>query len=138
MIRVVIDTNVLFSAVLKRVSVPAQILDLVAEGVLTPCVSDDVMAEYLDVLARPFLRPHSARTRELLELMAAFAVHVSPSRTPSLCSDPDDDRFLQCALAAEATYLVTGNIRHFPKDYQPVSIVTARQLLGHLQAAAKE
>jgi uncharacterized protein len=98
-----IDTNVLFSAVLKRAGVPAQILDLVAGGVLTPCVSDAVMAAYLDVLAGPFLKPHAARTRELLKLMVAFAVHVSPTGTLSLCSDPDDGRFLECALAAKTT-----------------------------------
>ncbi len=138
MIRVVIDTNVLFSAVFKQVGVPAQVLDLVARGILTPCLSDAVMAEYLDVLARPVLRPHAARARQLLEFMGAFAVHVSSAQKLSLCSDPDDDQFLECALAAEAAYLVTGNVRHFPKNYKPVAIVTPRQLLGHLIATDQD
>jgi predicted nucleic acid-binding protein len=43
--------------------------------------------------------------------------------------DPDDDCFLECALAAEAEYIVTGNVRHFPKDYEAIAIVTPRQLL---------
>lgn len=137
MIRVVIDTNVLFSAVFKRVGFPAQILDLVARGILAPCLSDAILAEYLDVLARPVLRPHAARARRLLELMAAFAVRVIPTQTLPLCSDRDDNRFLECAVAAEAEYLVTGNIRHFPKDYKPVSIVTPRQLLERLIAGAE-
>ena len=92
------------------------------------------MAEYLDVLTRPILRPHAARAREVLELMAKFAVHVSPTQKLSLCSDPDDDCFLECALAAEAAYLVTGNVRHFPKDYAAIAIVTPRQLLQRLIA----
>ena len=132
MIRVVFDTNILFSAAFKRVGVPAQVFDLVVTGMLTPCLSDAILAEYLDVLARPVLRPHAARAREVLELMAKFAVHVSPTQKLSLCSDPDDDRFLECALAAEASYLVTGNIRQFPKNYKPVAIVSPRQLLKHL------
>jgi len=66
--------------------------------------------------------------------MAKFAVHVFPAEKLSLCSDPDDDRFLECALAAQAAYLVTGNVRHFPKDYKPVAIVTPRELLQHLIA----
>lgn len=136
MIRVVFDTNVLFSAVFKQVGVPAQVLDLVTPGILTPCISDPIMAEYLDVLARPILRPHATRAREVLALMAKFAVHVSPARRLSLCSDPDDDCFLECALAAEAAYLVTGNIRHYPKDYEPVAIVTPRLLLTRLIAQA--
>lgn len=132
MIRVVFDTNILFSAAFKRVGVPAQVLDLVTPGILTPCLSDAIMAEYLDVLMRPILRPHAARAREVLELMEAFAVHVSPTEKLSLCSDPDDDCFLECALAAEAAYLITGNVRHFPKEYKPVAIVTPRQLLQRL------
>ncbi len=134
MIRVVFDTNILFSAAFKRVGVPAQVLDLIAPGILTPCLSDTIMAEYLDVLTRPVLRPHAARAREVLDLMATFAVHVSPTENLSLCSDPDDDCFLECALAAEAAYLVTGNIRHFPKDYKPVAIVNPRELLKRLIA----
>jgi putative PIN family toxin of toxin-antitoxin system len=134
MIRVVFDTNILFSAAFKRVGVPAQVLDLVTPGILTPCVSDALMAEYEDVLTRPILRPHAARAREVLALMAGFAVHVSPTQKISLCSDPDDDCFLECAVAAEAAYLVTGNLRHFPKNYEPVPIVTPRQLLSRLIA----
>jgi len=132
MIRVVFDTNILFSAAFKSVGVPAQVLDLVIPGVLTPCLSGAIMDEYQDVLTRPILQPHAARAREVLALMAEFAVHVSPAQKLSLCSDPDDDRFLECALAAEAAYLVTGNLRHFPKGYEPVSIVTPRQLLNRL------
>ncbi|MGC9947210.1 MAG: hypothetical protein ABSF64_12645 [Bryobacteraceae bacterium] len=45
-------TNILFSAAFKRVGIPAQLLDLVAPGVLTPCTSDAIMAEYLDVPAQ--------------------------------------------------------------------------------------
>ena len=134
MIRVVFDTNVLVSAAFKRAGVPAQVLDLVVAGILTPCVSDAIMAEYLDVLTRPILLPQAARAREVLDLMATVAVHVSPTQKLSLCSDPDDDCFLECALAAEAAYLVTGNTRHFPKNYEPVGVVTPRQLLKRLIA----
>jgi putative PIN family toxin of toxin-antitoxin system len=134
MIRVVFDTNILFSAAFKSVGVPAQVLDLVTPGILTPCISDAIMAEYLDVLTRPILRPHAARARDVLALMAKIAVHVSPTLKLSLCSDPDDNRFLECALAAQAAYLVTGNLRHFPKDYEPVAIVTPRQFLNLLIA----
>lgn len=134
MIRVVFDTNILFYAAFKRVGIPAQILDLVAPGILTPCISDAIMAEYLDVLMRPVLRPHTARAREVLELMAKFAIHVSPIQKLSVCSDPDDDCFLEYALAAEAAYIVTGNARHFPKAYGAVAIVTPRELLQRLIA----
>jgi predicted nucleic acid-binding protein len=55
MTRVVFDTNILYSAILKPGSVPAKALDLVAAGLIIPCVSDDVLAEYRAVLYRPGL-----------------------------------------------------------------------------------
>jgi predicted nucleic acid-binding protein len=55
-----------------------------------------------------------------------------PKNSPSV--DPDGDRFLECALAAEAAYIVTGNARHFPKDYEAIAVVTPRQLLQRLIA----
>lgn len=47
-----------------------------------------------------------------------------------VCSDPDDNIFLECAQAAGAAYLVTGNPRHFPDIWHYTRIVTARQLLN--------
>ena len=135
MIRTVLDTNVLFSAAFKDSGTPARILDLAVRGIITPCVSDAVMAEYRDVLGRPVMLPHAPRTKKLLDLMEVFAVHVSPDQKLSLCSDEDDNRFLECAVFAEAEYLATGNTRHFPKRFTPVAIVTPRQLLERLIAA---
>lgn len=78
MIRVVIDTNVLFSAIYKQTGIPAQVIDLVTAGVLTPCVSPAIVAEYEEVLARPVLRPYAQRGREVLDLFGRVAVSVSP------------------------------------------------------------
>lgn len=52
------------------------------------------MLGYQDVLTRPILHPHAVRLAELLDAMGKFAKHVSPTLKLSLCSDPDDDRFL--------------------------------------------
>lgn len=136
MIRVVFDTNVLFSAALKRTGIPTQIVNLIADGVLTPCVSDAIIAEYHDVLTRPIRRPYADRVRELLAWMTQFAIHVTSLTKLFFCSDPADEPFLECAVAAGAAYLVTGNLRHFPKGYQPVAIVTPRELRQRLVGEA--
>jgi putative PIN family toxin of toxin-antitoxin system len=129
MIRVVFDTNVLFSAIYKQTGVTSQLLDLVVADDIIPCVSEALLIEYQDVLFRPVLRAHAVRAGEVLDLFARIAVQVSPTDTIRLCSDPDDDCFLECAAAASAKYLVTGNLRHFPKGYKPVAIVAPRELL---------
>jgi putative PIN family toxin of toxin-antitoxin system len=129
MTRVVFDTNVLYSAILKPGSVPAQAFDLVTAGLVIPCVSDDVLAEYRLVLYRSELRLHSDRRRELLGHLSALSLHVAPTEKLTVSEDESDNRFLECAEASEAAYLVTGNLRHFPKTHHATRIVTARQLL---------
>jgi predicted nucleic acid-binding protein len=54
------------------------------------------------------------------------------------CSDPDDDIFLECAQAARAHYIVTGNLRHFPAKWADARIVTARQFLDALSDIREE
>jgi|SRR5882724_7134473 len=133
MIRVVFDTNVLFSAIFKSDGLQAAVFEFVIKGIITPCVSDAVLAEYDDVLHRPVLRPHAERAGEVLALLRRIAVHVSPTMTVEACSDPDDNCFLECAEAAGAQYLVTGNTRHFPKQHKSTTIVTGRQLFDLLK-----
>jgi uncharacterized protein len=134
MIRIVLDTNVLYSAVLKPIGVPAAVFDLVIAGTLTPCISDSVLAEYHEVLNRPVLHTSAQRARKILELLAIIAVHVKPMSTVRACKDPDDDIFLECAEAGEADFLITGNLKHFPKDrrWKNTRIVTSRELLDIL------
>jgi len=129
MTRVVFDTNVLYSAILKQGSVPAKAFDLVTAGLVIPCVSDDVLAEYRLVLYRPELNLRSDRRRELLGHLSALSLHVARTKKLDVSKDDSDNRFLECAEAAVAAYLVTGNLRHFPKTHYTTKIVTARQLL---------
>ena len=52
---------------------------------------------------------------------------VSPSRPLHVAKDPGDDKFLECADAARADYLVTGNQRHFPKFWKKTKVITSRE-----------
>ena len=55
---------------------------------------------------------------------------VSPSRPLHVAKDPDDDKFLECADAARADYLVTGNQRHFPKFWKKTKVITSREFIS--------
>ena len=130
MTRVVFDTNVLYSAILKPSSVPAKAFDLVTDGLVIPCVSDDVLAEYRLVLYRPELDLRGDRRRELLGHLSALSLHVDPVGKLAISAHEPDNRFLECAEAAVATYLVTGNVRHFPNSHHSTRIIGPRQLLA--------
>ena len=139
MIRVVFDTNILYSAILQRAGLPAAVFDLVSAGLLIPCVSPAVLAEYHDVLlARPALRPYAERALSVLEILAKVAVLVEPTRSVTESRDESDNRFLECADADDAAYLVTGNTKHFPKRYKTAKVVTARQLWEIITAPGLE
>jgi predicted nucleic acid-binding protein len=55
---------------------------------------------------------------------------VVPSRRLEVSGDPDDNPFLECADAARADYLVTGNLRHFPRFWKKTKIITPREFIG--------
>jgi putative PIN family toxin of toxin-antitoxin system len=129
MIRVVFDTNVLYSAILKRTGQEAKAFNLVAAGVLIPCVSDAVLREYREVLFRPDLAVHAKRASEVLAILDSVALHVVPTEDLKISGHGDDNRIYECAAAAMADYIVTGNTKHFKEPYKNTLIVTARQLL---------
>lgn len=129
MIRVVFDTNILYSAILKPVGLSARAFDLITAGQIIPCVSDALLDEYRDVLFRPELAAHARRAGHVLDVLQAMALHVTPTVTLKISSDDDDNRIYECAAEALADYIVTGNTRHFPRPYKATRILTSRQLV---------
>lgn len=129
MTRAVLDTNVIVSGALRADGNEAAVLQLVISGRMTMCATPAILLEYMDVLARPKLGLDQRKVRRLLDAIRAVAVVVKPSFTLSVSDDDADNRFLECAEALEADFLVTGNRRHFPRQWKTTRIVTSRELL---------
>jgi len=129
MIRVVIDTNILVSALLQPESRPAAVLMLALSGEVQLCVSDAVFAEYDEVIRRPHLKRSPDVIENTLQSVRRLGHWVKPDVRVAACVDPDDNIFLECAEAARADYLVTGNQRHFPKFWKNTKIVSSREFL---------
>lgn len=128
-VRVVLDTNVVVSAHLNSEGFERHALDLVLAGKLQLVASELILAEYAEVLARPkFAIPRIRRARSMA-LIRNSARTVAPSRRVTIARDPTDNRFLECAEAGRADYLVTGNKRHFPLRWRQTSVVNARELI---------
>lgn len=130
MIRVVLDTNVIVSAFLTERGLEAKVLRLVLTGHLVMYVSEPILAEYAGVLHREKFQADPGQKEYFLSQLGEACVHVQPHRRLSVSSDPADNRLLECAEAAEADYLVTGNKRHFPKEWKGTQVVNARELLA--------
>jgi putative PIN family toxin of toxin-antitoxin system len=132
MIRVVIDTNILVSALLQPLGPPAAVWMSALNGSIQLCVSGSVFAEYEEVIARPRFKRDPEIIADTLQAIRENALWVKPARTLEVCVDPDDNVFLECAEAASAQYLVTGNLKHFPATWLGTTVVSARSLLEHL------
>ncbi len=128
--RVVLDTNILVSACWKPEGLEAQVTNLARTGEITPCISAELLAEYRDVLSRKKLASVSTRATDLLAALEQTAIVVTPVDKVAASADDDDNRFLECAAAANADFLITGNLRHYPQMWENTRIVNARAFLS--------
>jgi len=129
-LRLVIDTNVVVSAALKPEGLQRTVVLLAMTKPARWYVSKAIVAEYALVLARPELKIRRSLRQQLLQLIRNHARVVVPSRIAQITSDPADNIFLECADAARADYLLTGNQRHFPKFWRNTKIISSREFLS--------
>lgn len=137
MIRVVLDTNVILSSLLQPLGPPAKAMYLARRGFLHLCVSGPIYAEYEEVLQRPRFSRISASISPTLQFVRESGLWVRPEASLQVCKDADDNIFVECAEKAEASWLVTGNVRDFPPAWRDTEIVTPRGLLDRLTAETK-
>ena len=98
MIRVVLDTNILVSALLQPQGLPARTFLITLAGTTAKlCVSGDVYAEYEEVLWRPKFNRGAAVVESALRAIRQNGFWVKPSEKVRACSDPDDDIFFWSA-----------------------------------------
>jgi putative PIN family toxin of toxin-antitoxin system len=128
-LRLVVDTNVLVSAALNANGLPRTVLTLALTRPARLYVSAAILEEYNGVLARPELRIRRPIRQQLLQLIRERAHFVAPRHRIQLTADPGDSIFLECAEAARADYLITGNPRHFPKLWRQTKVITAREFM---------
>ena len=128
--RVVIDTNVLVSGLLSPFGPPGVIVGLITTGSLCLCHDARVLAEYNEVLRRPAFPFAEEEVAALMAQIRAGGELVAAKPLPLRLPDPDDEPFLEVAAAAMAEFLVTGNLKHFPRDRrQGVRVVSPREFL---------
>jgi putative PIN family toxin of toxin-antitoxin system len=137
MIRVVLDTNIVVSALLQPLGPPARVFAFALGRLIQPCLSGDIYAEYEEVIARPRFGLDEDTIVASLRAVREQSLWVRPAVAIRVCSDPDDDMFLECASAARANYLVTGNLRHFPAVWNETMIVAPRDLLDIIPKLAR-
>lgn len=124
----VIDTNVIVSALLSHYDDAAtvQTIKRVISGDVVPIYNDDIINEYLTVLHRSKFNFSESLITEIIKVIIDFGISTERLESSIVLPDPKDLVFYEVALSVDDSFLVTGNIKHFPK--KPF-IVTPAELL---------
>lgn len=129
--KIVLDTNVVISGCFFD-GHPRQVLLAVVRGLVQAAASVEILDEYLEIVDDMMVRKagkFSSKYRN--DIFSTFTTKLEfeePEVEVSVCRDPDDDKFLECALAAKALYIVSGD-----KDlldlasFEGVEIITAAE-----------
>ena len=125
----VIDTNVIVSAFLKSNSIPDTLLDLALSGVIVPLLNAEIVTEYETVLSRDKFGFERKIITDFITQINAVGLYVDAEKLDITLPDMNDKVFYEIVMEkrkSDNAYLVTGNIKHFPKAS---FIVTPREML---------
>jgi putative PIN family toxin of toxin-antitoxin system len=129
--RVVLDTNVLISGLLFKGKL-SRMVELWQKGKIVPLISKETFEELRIVLEYPKFSLSHVEIKSLIEheILPYFeVVHVN-KRVKGACRDPGDDKFISCALSANADAIVTGDKDLFDmKKYRSVRIIHASDFI---------
>jgi len=131
--KVVIDTNVFISA-FGWDGKPEALLLLLEQRRILNYTTDDIFDELRRVVAYPKLRFSASLQTKILEFSFCWSTFVQPDKTVSVVhADPDDDKFIACAVAAKSSHIISGDPHLLSvESYQDIRIFSPAQFLEAL------
>jgi len=128
--KVVIDTNVFISA-FGWDGKPEAVLGLMEQRKVVNCITRDIYAELQRVVAYPKLKFSTSLQVNILEFVFFWSTFVQAKETVAVVADdPDDDKFLTCALAANASAIISGDPHLLGlSSYRHIPIMTPAKFL---------
>ncbi len=132
MIYAVIDTNVLVSARISKNSQSStvKVVSHMLNGSIKPVYNDEIIAEYTEVLHRPKFKLNDDDIRLLIDYITKYGIHSDRVHYDGDMPDEKDRPFYEVSLSYEDSFLVTGNLKHFPVT---PTVVTPAQIISLLE-----
>ena len=132
MVYAVIDTNVFVSAFIthNQNAATSKVVDSLFSGKIKPLYNAEILAEYEEVLSREHFHISESRRETLFAYIRKNGVRADRTNFNSLFIDEDDRVFYEVMLSKDDSFLVTGNLKHFPIDPR---VVTPAQMLEILE-----
>ena len=133
MLKAVLDTNIIISG-LSFSGSPAHVLELAAKGVIQNVISQDILDEGQGVVVHKFSW-EKERVREAIEWLRLVSKIVQPQEKVSAVSHDPDDRIIECAIAGNATLIVSGDKKHLQplREYRGILIVGPNEFFNIFQ-----
>ncbi|MBD5426601.1 MAG: putative toxin-antitoxin system toxin component, PIN family [Treponema sp.] len=125
--RIVIDTNVVASGIVFG-GKSERLLELAIKNDVEMCVSPQILAEYDEIIVRLSAKYPNRTIAISLKDLTDNALLVTPSQTITVCRDPDDNKFIECAMEGKCLYIVSGDNDLLDlRSYADVEIVTVAE-----------
>lgn len=136
--KIVLDTNVLVSGLLTPFGPSGEIVRMVSAGKLILYIDARILSEYHEVLQRPKFKFNNDHINTLVSFIKRNGQFVSALPIKSPLPDPDDEPFLQVAIAGNVSSLITGNIVHYPPSHREgINILSPSEFLGYYRKKMK-
>jgi putative PIN family toxin of toxin-antitoxin system len=113
--KVVLDTNVLVSGLLSPHGTPATIINLMLNQKITMLYDNRIIQEYQNVLERPKFKFDKRVVGDLMEFIKQFGEFIASTPINIEFTDKGDIPFYEVAASGKVDFLITGNLKHFPK-----------------------
>lgn len=132
MILAVVDTNVLVSALWTNnpMAPTKRVLDLLSTKEIVPLYNDEVIAEYQDVLNRPKFPFNSQEVEDLINFIVETGLDTTRTLYEGEMPDEDDRVFYEISLTEEDSFMVTGNMKHYPRVPKVVTPAEFLEIIG--------
>jgi hypothetical protein len=132
---VVVDTNVLASALIRRQGATGQVLHYLRDGRFTIIYSVPLLVELVEVLSRPLIQQkYTIRSDDITALINLIRLRgelVSPERKIDACRDLSDNRFLEAAMEGDANAIVSGDAHLLDlKEFESIPILRVAAFLA--------
>lgn len=135
--KVVLDTNIIISAVILPHGTPAKIIKAWQERKFQLLISKEIFKEIACVLARPRLKKYNItllRRKEILKVLYKYSVMTDGKLKVKVSEDPNDDMFIVCAMEGNADYIVSGDADLLKiKSHDNIDIITADAFMKILE-----
>jgi putative PIN family toxin of toxin-antitoxin system len=124
--KLVLDTNIIVSALLSPQGLPARILNLVLNRSAAIVYDNNVLAEYVDILSRERLKINQGLKNLVIDFIEKEGIYTIAAPQSLKFVDEDDRIFYELYKSGDVDYLITGNKKHFPEEK---GIITAREFI---------